>query len=83
MGFHRLSSVLNVVGGGIHIDVETYTEERIANRSRLIGYAIDARKQEYPSEDSFVYTPLKEQHFVWDGAARNSIRDYNLEDLGI
>ena len=83
MGFHRRSSVLNVVGGGIHNDVETYTEERIASRSRLIGYAIDARKQEYPSEDSFVYTPMKEQHFVWDAAARESIRDYNLEDLGI
>ena len=83
MGFHRRSSVLNVVGGGIHNDVETYTEERIANRSRLIGYAIDARKQKYPSEDSFVYTPLKEQQFVWDAAARDSIRDYNLDDLGI
>ena len=83
MGFHRRSSVLNVVGGGIHNDVETYTEERIASRSRLIGYAIDARKQEYPSEDPFVYTPMKEQHFVWDAAARESIRDYNLEDLGI
>ena len=85
MGFHRRSSVLNVVGGGIHNDVETYTEERIASRSRLIGYAIDARRQHFPHETSYDYKPLSglNDQVVWSDAVKASLSNYNLLDLSI
>ena len=41
-GFHRKSSILNVESVGIHNDVAVYDEQRIRERSRLIGYGIDA-----------------------------------------
>ena len=57
-GFHRKSSVLNVESGGIHNDVAVYDEQRIRERSRIIGYAIDARQKRFRDETPYVYEPF-------------------------
>ncbi len=84
-GFHRRSSVLGVEGAGIHSAVTTYDEAMIAKRSEVLGYAIDARQQQYPGEAPYHYQPFMESgsEFHWNEAARESIRDYNLLDLSI
>ncbi|MGE0482627.1 MAG: phytanoyl-CoA dioxygenase family protein [Gammaproteobacteria bacterium] len=84
-GFHRLKSVLGVTAGGVHNAVATYTAERISERSRLIAYAIDARRQRYPDEVPFVYAPFAghEDEYRWHEAVRPTLRDYNLQDLSI
>ena len=84
-GFHRRRSVLGVAGGGIHNAPAVYDEERIRMRSRLIGYAIDARRQRFPEETPFVYQPFAasgERH-AWNAEAKAGLRDYNLLDLSI
>ena len=84
-GFHRRASVLGVKGGGIHNAPAVYDEERIRTRSRLIGYAIDARRRRFPEEIQFDYQPFAasgETH-VWDAEAKAGMRDYNLLDLSI
>ena len=44
-GFHKKSSVLNALGGGLHGIPRVYDEKHIIERSRLIQYAISARSQ--------------------------------------
>ncbi len=85
MGFHRRASVLNVVGGGLHNAEARYDEERIGIRSRVLGYAIDARAKRFPDEQPFVYQPFIEQglSYQWDASAKSTMRDYNLLDLSI
>ncbi len=84
-GFHRRASVLDVKGGGIHNAPAVYDAERIRQRSRLIGYAIDARRQRFPDETPFVHKPFVEtgQCFKWNTAAKADLEDYNLLDLSI
>jgi ectoine hydroxylase-related dioxygenase (phytanoyl-CoA dioxygenase family) len=84
-GFHRRRSVLGVAGGGVHNAPATYDEARIAERARVIGWAIDARRQRFPDEAPFVYQPhaAAGETWRWDDAARAAIADYNLLDLGI
>jgi Phytanoyl-CoA dioxygenase (PhyH) len=84
-GFHRRRSVLGVAGGGVHNAPAVYDEARIAERSRVIGWAIDARRQRFPEETPYVYAPHARagETFAWDAAAKAAIRDYNLLDLGI
>jgi len=84
-GFHRRASVLDVKGAGMTSEEEVYDEEIIEQRSRVIGYAIDARRQRYPEEDSFQYQPFVEsgKNYLWDDRARLAIKDYNLHDLSI
>ena len=84
-GFHRRSSVLNVEGAGIHSPVAVYDEAIIKQRSRVIGYAIDARKQKYPDEPPYQYQPFiaSGESYVWDQAAKTGLHDYNLLDLSI
>ena len=84
-GFHRRGSVLGVEGGGIHNQRVVYDEARIHERSRLIGLAIDARRQRFPDEEPYVYQPFAGQEvgYVWDAAAKAGLKDYNLLDLGI
>ena len=85
MGFHRRRSVLNVEAGGVHNARTVYTAERIAERARMIGYGIDARRQRFPNETPFAYKPHVEAGatFAWDAAAKAGVRDYNLMDLSI
>ncbi|MGD9602457.1 MAG: phytanoyl-CoA dioxygenase family protein [Gammaproteobacteria bacterium] len=84
-GFHRRASVLDVTAGGVHNAPATYDAARIRERSRVIGYAIDARRQRFPHEASYVYAPNRghEHEYRWTDAARASLRDYNLLDLSI
>ena len=84
-GFHKRSSVLGVKGGGIHSDAQVFDDEIIARRSRVLGYAIAARKERFPEETAYEYKPFAEQSlsFVWDDAARADIHDYNRDDLSI
>ena len=85
MGFHRRKSVLGVSGGGLHAAPAVYDAAHIAERSRLIGYAIDARRQRYPNEAPYVYKPFAEAGIThrWDDAARATMHDYNLLDMSI
>ncbi len=84
-GFHRRESILGVSGGGIHNAPGIYDDARIRERSRLIGYAIDARRQRFPKETPFDYAPFAEsgERCKWDAAAKATLRDYNLKDLSI
>jgi hypothetical protein len=82
-GFHRRKSVLGFEGGGIHNEVTVYDEARIHERARLIALGIDARRQRFPAEQAYQYAPFVDEPLVWNEAARASIRDYNLLDLGI
>lgn len=85
MGFHRRRSVLGVEGGGLHNARAVYDEDRIRRRARMLGYAIDARRQRFPDETPFVYAPHAAEglSYSWDEAARADVKDYNLEDLSI
>jgi hypothetical protein len=85
-GFHRRRSVLGVQSrGSLHGAPGVYDEMRIAERARVIGYAIDARHQRFPQERSFTYQPhaLAGESWRWDDRARASMKDYNLLDLSI
>ena len=84
-GFHKRSSVLGVMGGGIHSDAQVFDEEIVNRRSRAIGYAIDARKQRFPDETPYQYQPLlaAANDYRWDESARADLKDYNLDDLSI
>lgn len=84
-GFHRRSSVLGVMGAGIHNDAMLYDADLIEQRSQVIGYAIDARKKRFPDEESYEYQPFFEsgKEYVWNDAAREGLKDYNLYDLSI
>jgi hypothetical protein len=82
-GFHRRASVFNVMGAGMHSAAAVYTEELIHNRSRPLGYAIDARKQRYPDETPYEYAPLAGENFEFDENTRARLADYNLQDLSI
>lgn len=84
-GFHRRASVVGVTSGGVHNARATYDEQRVRERSKLIGYAIDARKQKFPHETPYVYQPFagREADCVWNDEARRSLKDYNLLDLSI
>lgn len=84
-GFHRRSSVLGVQGGGIHSEAQEFDEEIIARRSRVLGYAIDARQQRFSNEASYRYQPFAEAQkvFSWNAQAKADIKDYNCDDLSI
>jgi len=84
-GFHRRSSVLDVMGAGIHAEAAVFDASFIKERSRLIGLAINARKQHFPDEVPYDYAPFKgeEDNYIWDAAAQASLKDYNLKDLSI
>ena len=85
MGFHRRASVLGVQGGGLVGEDVVYDDAHIRERSRTIGYAIDARHQRFPDETPYVYRPFADAglDYPWDAAARASLVDYNLLDMGV
>ncbi|MDG0969351.1 MAG: phytanoyl-CoA dioxygenase family protein [Porticoccaceae bacterium] len=84
-GFHRHSSVLNIHGAGIHAEAVTFDEAFIKERARLIGIAIEARKQRFPEETSYEYAPDIEtnEQPVWNDTVFASLKNYNLNDLSI
>ncbi len=84
-GFHKRSSVLGVMGGGIHSDAQVFDDATVSRRSRAIGYAIDARARRFPDETPYHYQPLSAaaNDYRWNDAARADLKDYNLDDLSI
>ena len=85
-GFHPRASVIGARGNGIHApgsEKLIYDAERVKQRSRPLGLAIEARKQRFPKEEPYLYLPHAGESFVWDAAARESLRGYNSLDLGI
>jgi len=84
-GFHKRSSVLNIRGAGMHAEAVVMDEDFIDTRSRLIGLAIDARKQRFPDETPYHYAPFEDRQaeFTWTEATQASLKDYNLMDLSI
>ncbi|HEY4171798.1 MAG TPA: phytanoyl-CoA dioxygenase family protein, partial [Rhodopila sp.] len=82
-GFHRRRSVLGVTGSGLHNGPSTYDADRIRERARVIGYAIDARSRRFPEETPYVYAPHEGETYRWDAETKAGIRDYNLLDLSI
>ena len=85
LGYHRRSSVLDVCSGGVHNATAVYDEARIRERSRMIGYGIDARRQRFTNEAPYVYKPFLKsgEHLQWSPNAKEAIHDYNLLDLSI
>ena len=85
MGFHRRASVLGVQGGGVHNAPAIYDDERIRQRSRMIGYAIDARRQRFSDETPYTYRPFagSGEVYRWTPDVRGNLKDYNLLDLSI
>ena len=85
LGFHRRRRVLGLRTGGVHNPVSHYTEDYIRSRSRLIMYAIDARRQRFPDEEPFNYEPLAAHsaEYQWTPEIMDSFRDYNRQDIGI
>src|SRR5262245_28976927 len=85
LGLHRRRSVLGVEGGGVHNARSVYDEERIAERAKMIGYGIDARRQRFPNETPFIYRPHADAgvSHAWTEASKAASKDYNLLDLSI
>ena len=84
-GFHRRSSVLGIQGPGLYSEPMFYDEALIDERSKPLGYAIDARKRRFPDEEPYQYQPFVEagKTFHWDESAKAELKDYNLRDLSI
>lgn len=84
-GFHKRSSVLNVRGAGMHAEAAVMDSDFVDTRARLIGLAIDARRQRFPEESPYNYAPFaqRQDEFVYNEASQASLKDYNLMDLSI
>lgn len=85
-GFHRRSSVLGAHGALSESESVVYDEQRIDERSQVIGVAIDARSQFYDDETPFCYQPLagREKELAYSTETwKRIIKDYNLKDLSI
>lgn len=60
----------------LHNKAAIYDEARIRERARLIGYAIDARRQGLPGEMPFAYQLHIEAglSYKWDAAAKADLK---------
>ena len=83
-GTHRRSSILDVEAG-LHNTTAVYDAARILERYRMIGYAIDARRQYFPEETPYCYKPLLgvDDARVWSPESKALLSNYNLLDLSI
>jgi Phytanoyl-CoA dioxygenase (PhyH) len=85
-GFFPRKRVLGVTTRRLNGVVETYDQIRIAERSRIIQIAIDARRQRFPHERSYVYRPLagQEEANRWNETTRETVlKNYNQRDMFI
>ena len=84
-GFHKRASVLNVKTKKYTNQPIVYDPDFVHKRSRVIGYAINARHQRFPEEAPYIYQPLKDDmnSYQWNASARASLRDYNTTDIFI
>ena len=84
MGFLPRKSVLNVTNVNFAGREQTYDEERVHQRSRMIAIGIDARQQRFPDERRYVYQPLvgEEDLNRWNEETRETVvKNYNLLDV--
>ncbi len=60
--------MLGVTARRLNGVVETYDLARIEARTRILQIAIDARRQRFPQEKSYVYRPLagREDESRWN-----------------
>ena len=89
-GFHRRKSILGVSGKlslkKAPVGDAGYDEQRIFERSAVIAVAIDARHQQRPDEQRFVYEPfvgLEDDFRFNDETFERVIKDYPTKDLSI
>ena len=85
-GYFPRARVLNVTTKKLTGEMQTYDEDRIARRARIIQLGIDARRQRFPDETPFVYRPLagQEDENRWNETSRQTVlKNYNLEDMFI
>ena len=85
-GFHRRKSVIGAKGVLSESADAVYDEARVFERSKVIGYAINARAETYPEESRFDYLPMRghqEELLVNEDNWEKTIKDYNLNDLSI
>jgi len=85
-GFFPRQRVLNVTTRRLTGKVETFDQARIDSRTRIIQIAIDARRQRFPQEKSYVYRPLagREDENRWNEQTRATVlRNYNQLDMFI
>jgi len=85
-GFFPMKRVLDVTTTRLDGKVETYTAERIRDRSRIIQLAIDARRQRFPDETPYRYRPFADDPDPprWSDAAREALlKNYNTRDIFI
>jgi hypothetical protein len=85
-GFFPRKRVLGVTAKRLHGVVETYDEERVVERSRIIQLGIDARRQRFPNEKAYVYKPFagRADDTRWTEAARQTLlKNYNQRDMFI
>ena len=85
-GFFPLKRVLNVTTERLNGDVDSYSAERVRERSRIIQLAIEARKAAYPDEEPYQYAPFADEAepIEWSGAARERhLFNYNRQDMYI
>ena len=85
-GFFARRRVLNVTTELLSGDLATFDQARVEERSRMIAIAIDARRQRFPEEASYVYRPLagREDENRWNEDTRHTVvKDYNLRDMYI
>jgi hypothetical protein len=69
----------------MHAEAAVMDHTFIDERSRLIGFAIDARQQRFPNETPYLYAPFaaRQEEFKWSASTQSSLKDYNLMDLSI
>ncbi len=85
-GFFARRRVLDVTTELLSGEVATFDRVRVEERSRMIQIAIDARRQRFPDETSYVYRPLADQEDKnrWSEETRRMVvKDYNLRDMYI
>jgi len=85
-GFFPRRRVLNVTTKRLTGAVETYDQARIDARTRILQIAIDARRQRFPQEKSYVYRPLvgHEDENRWNETTRAAVlKNYNQLDMFI
>ena len=85
-GFFPRKRVLGVTTKRLTGEVVTYDGERIDQRLRILLLAIDARRQRFPQEKSYVYRPLadRQDENRWSEAMRETVlKNYNQLDMFI
>ncbi len=85
MGFLPRSSAMGVLSGGILGEATVVDDAHVAERTKAIGLAIEARRQRFPDETPYVYRPFAEagRRFAWNDTSRASLADYQRLDISI